>query len=153
MRERVDVAVALQPILEELQRGQSLLGHQFDCHLPPEPVYAALDVNKFTQVVNNLVSNAIKFTPDGGHITVRVEPCPGCVRIHIVDDGIGIPAALQPLLFERFTKARRRGLRGEETTGLGLMLCKTIVEWHQGTLTISSTEGQGSTFTIELPRL
>jgi two-component system sensor histidine kinase VicK len=75
------------------------------------------------------------------------------VRIHVVDNGVGIPEALQPYLFERFTKARRPGLRGEETTGLGLVLCKTIVEWHHGKLAVKSTEGQGTTVTMELPRM
>jgi two-component system sensor histidine kinase VicK len=151
-RERVDVRTALAPPLEELQHRQALLGHRFGYELPTEPVYVQLDVNKFTQVLTNLISNAIKFTPDGGHIAVHIEPCPDCVRIRVVDDGVGIPAALQPHLFERFTKARWPGLRGEPTTGLGLVLCKTIVEWHHGTLTVASTEGQGSTFTIELPQ-
>ena len=70
----------------------------------------------------------------------------------MVDDGIGIPLAMQPYLFERFTKARRPGLRGEVTTGLGLVLCKTIVEWHHGHIFVESQEGQGSTFTVEIPR-
>jgi two-component system sensor histidine kinase VicK len=151
-RDRVEVGSTLRPPLEELQRQQALLGHQFEYTLPAEPVYAHLDVNKFTQVLTNLVGNAIKFTPDGGHITVKIEPCPDCVRIHVRDTGIGIPPDLQPHIFERFTKARRPGLRGEQTTGLGLALCKTIVEWHQGSLWLESAEGQGSTFTIELPR-
>ncbi|UYZ63642.1 PAS domain-containing sensor histidine kinase [Hymenobacter weizhouensis] len=151
-RERVEVGAALDPALEELQRRQDLLGHRFEYELPAEPVYAYLDVNKFTQVLNNLVGNAIKFTPDGGRITVQVEPGPDFVRIRVMDKGIGIPAELQPYLFERFTKARRVGLWGEEATGLGLVLCKTIVDWHQGTITVFSTEGQGTTFMIELPR-
>ncbi|MBC6700152.1 PAS domain-containing sensor histidine kinase [Hymenobacter puniceus] len=151
-RERVEVDAVLREALEQLQRGQAVLGYRFDYSLPGEPVYAQLDVNKFTQVVNNLVSNAFKFTPDGGQVTVAVEPGEGCVRVHVRDTGIGIPAALQPVLFERFTKARRPGLRGEPTTGLGLVLCKTITEWHGGTLTFVSAEGQGSTFTVEIPQ-
>ncbi|HEX8426807.1 PAS domain-containing sensor histidine kinase [Hymenobacter sp.] len=150
-RDRVEVGGALRLPLEELQRGQRLLGHEFTYALPAEPVYVNLDVNKFTQVLTNLISNAIKFTPDGGHITVQINSYPNCVRIQVVDDGIGIPEVLQPYLFERFTKARRPGLRGEDTTGLGLMLCKTIVEWHEGSLSVASTEGQGSTFTVEIP--
>jgi two-component system sensor histidine kinase VicK len=89
------------------------------------------------------------------------------VRFLVRDTGIGIPAALQPVLFERFTPARRPGLRGEPTNGLGLLLCKTIgeptnglglllcktiVEWHQGTITVASTEGIGTTFTVEIPQ-
>ena len=111
-----------------------------------------LDVNKFTQVLINLVGNAFKFTPDAGRVAVHITPGPGSVLIHVVDNGIGIPLAMQPYLFERFTKARRPGLHGEATTGLGLALCKTIVEWHHGTISVESTEGQGTTFTVEIPR-
>jgi two-component system sensor histidine kinase VicK len=151
-RERVEVGAVLREALEQLQRGQSVLGYRFDYSLPSGPVYANLDVNKFTQVVNNLVSNAFKFTPDGGRVNVEVVPCEGCVQVHVSDTGIGIPAELQPVLFERFTRARRPGLRGEPTTGLGLVLCKTITEWHEGTLSFVSAEGEGSTFTVEIPQ-
>jgi len=129
-----------------------MLGHAFIYTLPAEPVYANIDVNKFTQVLINLVSNAFKFTPEDGHVAVYIEAEPGVVRIRVVDDGIGIPLAMQPYLFERFTKARRPGLQGEVTTGLGLALCKTIVEWHHGHIYVVSQEGEGSTFTIEIPR-
>jgi len=150
--DRMDVGAVLRVPLDQLQTGQRVLGHVFTYSLPVEPIYANLDVNKFTQVLINLVGNALKFTPDAGHVTVRIEPGPGVVRIHVVDEGIGIPLAMQPYLFERFTKARRPGLRGEATTGLGLALCKTIVEWHHGHISVVSQEGQGSTFTIEIPR-
>ncbi|MGI4738571.1 MAG: PAS domain-containing sensor histidine kinase [Janthinobacterium lividum] len=149
--DRVEIGAVLREPLEQLKQGQAVLGFHFDYTLPTEPVYANVDVNKFAQVLNNLVSNAFKFTPDGGQVTVLVESCPGCVRFHVSDQGIGIPIELQPYLFERFTKARRPGLRGESTTGLGLALCKTIVEWHQGTIAVVSTEGSGSTFTVEIP--
>jgi two-component system sensor histidine kinase VicK len=102
-------------------------------------------------VLTNLVSNAFKFTPNGGQVVVDVEPGSRCVRFCVRDQGIGIPADMQPRLFERFTPARRPGLRGEPTTGLGLALCKTIVEWHGGTISVVSAEGVGSTFTVEIP--
>jgi two-component system sensor histidine kinase VicK len=149
---RVDLGAVLRVPLDQLQTGQRLLGHTFTYELPAKPIYANVDVNKFTQVLINLVSNALKFTPDSGHVAVRIVPGPGVVRIHVTDDGVGIPLALQPYLFERFTKARRPGLRGEATTGLGLALCKTIVEWHHGHLSVVSAEGEGSTFTVEIPR-
>jgi two-component system sensor histidine kinase VicK len=104
------------------------------------------------QVINNLISNAIKFTPDGGRIELAVAQEPGRVLISVADDGIGIPEALQPVLFERFTPARRSGLRGEKTTGLGMSIIKTIVGLHEGRIICQSTENEGSTFTIELPR-
>ena len=150
--DRVDVGAVLRVPLDQLQNGQRVLGHAFIYTLPAEPIYANLDVNKFTQVLINLVANALKFTPHDGHVTVHIEPGPGVVRIRVVDNGIGIPLAMQPHLFERFTKARRPGLRGEATTGLGLALCKTIVEWHHGHISVASQEGQGSTFTIEIPQ-
>ncbi len=71
--------------------------------------------------------------------------------LHVSDAGIGIPPAI-PFLFERFTKARRTGLRGEETTDLGLVLCKVIVQLHKGRITVVSEEGRGSTFTIRIPQ-
>ena len=150
--DRVDVGAVLRVPLDQLQTGQRLLGHEFTYSLPVEPVYANIDVNKFTQVLINLVGNAFKFTPDAGQVVVHIESGLNVVRIHVVDDGIGIPLDLQPYLFERFTKARRSGLRGEATIGLGLALCKTIVEWHHGRIFVVSQEGQGSTFTIEIPR-
>ncbi|SFP94771.1 PAS domain-containing sensor histidine kinase [Hymenobacter arizonensis] len=149
-RDRVDVGAVLREPLDQLTTKS--FAHHFAYSLPAAPLYANLDVNKFTQVLLNLVSNALKFTPDDGHISVVVEPGPGSVRILVQDDGVGIPLALQPVLFEPFTKARRSGLRGEPSTGLGLVLCKTIVEWHRGTLEMVSAEGQGTTFTIEIPQ-
>ena len=151
-RTRVEVGAVLREPLDQLQQGQALLGYRFTYSLPTEPVYANLDVNKFNQVLTNLVSNAFKFTPDGGQVQVVVEAYSGCVRFHVQDSGIGIPADMLPRLFERFTPARRPGLRGEPTTGLGLMLCKTIVEWHQGTIVVATTEGKGTTFTVEIPQ-
>lgn len=151
-RSRVEVGAVLREPLEELQRSRGLLGQSFAYTLPDQPVYALLDVNKFTQVLTNLVSNALKFTPDEGRVQVLITSPPDRVQIQVIDEGVGIPLNLQPYLFEAFTKARRPGLRGEPTTGLGLALCKTIVEWHQGTLSVESTEGQGSSFTIDLPQ-
>ena len=150
-RDRVDVGAVLREPLDQLQ-SNSRLAHHFTYTLPTAPLYANLDVNKFTQVLLNLVSNALKFTPDAGHVSVAVEPGPGSVRIQVRDDGVGIPLDLQPLLFEPFTKARRPGLRGEPSTGLGLVLCKTIVDWHRGTLEVVSGEGKGTTFIIEIPQ-
>jgi len=150
-RERVDLRQKVEECLEPYRRSPNHELPRLELELPTEPVYAEVDVNKLMQVLSNLVTNAIKFTPTSGRVTVCIAPHNGGVRLTVADEGIGIPAGLQPVLFDRFTKARRPGLRGEPTTGLGLSLCKTIVELHQGTLTFSSSEGQGSTFTVELP--
>ena len=148
-RNRVDVgAVRCEP-LDQLQT--SSIAHHFAYKLPAAPLYANLDVSKFTQVLLNLVSNALKFTPDAGHVSVVIEPGPGWVRLRVRDDGVGIPPNLQPVLFKPFAKARWPSLRGEPSTGLGLVLGKTIMEWHCGTLEGISIEGQGTTFTVEIP--
>ena len=149
--DRVDLGEIMRDPLEQLQIGYELLGHHFAYTLPDEALYVNLDVSKFTQVVINLVSNAMKFTRDAGYVRVAVVGLADRARIQVSDDGIGIPAAMLPHVFERFTRARRPGLRGEETIGLGLSLCKTIVEWHEGTLAVASTEGEGSVFTVEIP--
>jgi two-component system sensor histidine kinase VicK len=142
-------------VMEALEPAQYLKGSEtqhLQVELPSEPVYAEVDIDKYLQVLGNLMLNAYKFTPNGGHITIQLEALPNdWVRLTVADDGIGIPAAMLPHLFERFTPARRQGLRGEPTTGLGMLLCKTIVELHGGTIAVESTEGQGSTFTVEIP--
>lgn len=108
-RNRLDITTVLGEPLADFQRSKALLGQQFEFSLPATPVYVELDVNKFTQVVTNLISNALKFTPDGGRVAVRVVPGPTSVRFQVEDEGIGIPLALQAQLFEPFTKARRPG--------------------------------------------
>ncbi len=152
VRRRVEVAGALRPILDELRRSRTLLGQSFTFTLPTEPVYALLDVNKFAQVLTNLLSNALKFTPDDGQVVVRLVARPDTFRLEVADTGIGIPVALQGQLFDSFTPARRPGLRAEPSTGLGMALCKTIVEWHEGTISVVSAEGAGTTVVVEVPR-
>ena len=149
--DRVDLGEIMRDPLEQLHIGYELLGHHFAYTLPAGAVYVNLDVSKFTQVVINLVSNAMKFTRDQGLVRVAVVGLADRARVEVSDDGIGIPADMLPHLFERFTRARRPGLRGEETIGLGLSLCKTIVEWHEGKISVASTEGKGSVFTVDIP--
>ena len=150
-RVRVDLAAALQQVIETYQQGEFLVAKRFSFHSSHPAVHVELDHNKFLQVVNNLISNAIKFTHEGGHIAVRLEQHPRHVLLTVADDGIGIPAKYHPVLFDRFTKARRPGLRGEKTTGLGMHLIQTLVRLHNGTIRFESAEDQGTTFYIELP--
>ncbi|QIL76325.1 PAS domain-containing sensor histidine kinase [Hymenobacter sp. HDW8] len=149
--ERVDMVERMQQMMESYKQSESVVAKNFTLIAPQEPVYVNLDVNKFMQVLNNLVSNALKFTPDGGHITLTIAQEPSTVRFTVADDGIGIPQAQQAGLFDRFTKARRPGLRGEKTTGLGMSIIKTIVGLHRGRIWFESEEGKGSTFYIDLP--
>jgi signal transduction histidine kinase/DNA-binding response OmpR family regulator len=103
------------------------------------------------QVVLNLASNAVKYTPPGGTITVRIEPGAGTVAWIILDTGIGIPPAARPHLFEKFYRADNVQPLETEGTGLGLYLVRLIVEQSRGQIRYDSTEGIGSAFTVTLP--
>ncbi|QGG94694.1 sensor histidine kinase [Actinomarinicola tropica] len=110
------------------------------------------DARHLERVVLNLLSNAIKFTPDDGSVRVTARPDGDGVAIEVADTGLGIPEAEQATIFERFARSsisRRRAVQG---TGLGLAIVRTIVEAHDGTVEVRSTEGEGTTFTVRLPR-
>ena len=110
------------------------------------------DAARLGQVVVNLVHNAVKFSPDGGDVTVAVRGVDGEAVVSIADHGIGIPRAAQPRIFERFYKVDRARVRGETGgTGLGLAIARHIVEQHGGRIWVESTEGAGSTFSFAMP--
>lgn len=114
--------------------------------------YAMLDSQKMQRVIDNLISNAIKFTHEDGIIQIILkEKSTGVLRICITDDGVGVPENLLPYLFDRFSKAGRLGLKGEKSHGLGLSICRQIVEQHSGAIGVESTEAKGTTFYIDLP--
>lgn len=157
-KERTDLVAIFRTMLEDYQRAEGLIAKQFILSSPAPSIYLSVDTFKFMQAINNLISNAIKFTPDNGRIEVSIQERPSeatsapAVLISVADNGIGIPAKLQPVVFDKFTKARRPGLRGEKTTGLGMSVIKTIVELHQGRVWFKSTEGEGTTFYVEVPK-
>jgi signal transduction histidine kinase len=109
------------------------------------------DERKLKQVVVNLLTNAVKFTPDGGTVSLRAAREDGEVRLSVHDTGIGIAPEDQERIFEEFQQATHRGDQSREGTGLGLTLSKRMVELHGGTLTVDSAPGKGSTFTVALP--
>jgi PAS domain S-box-containing protein len=115
-----------------------------------EPVEA--DAQRLRQVLVNLVDNAIKYSPDGGRVELRLESSPGSVRIVVADEGLGIAPDDQERIFEKFYRVDPHMKRGIGGSGLGLYLSRQIVERMGGTLTVSSQRGYGSAFTIELPR-
>ena len=148
---RVDLAGALAQAVATYQQAEHPGTRQFEFHSSHPSVYVEVDSDRFLQVLDHLVSNAIKFTADGGRIAVALHQHPDHVLMSVADDGIGIPAPMQPVLFDRFTAARRPGLRGEKTTGLGLSLVRTLVQLHGGSIWVESEEYRGSTFYIRLP--
>lgn len=109
-----------------------------------------LDVTLMRQVFDNLLTNAVKYSPDGGEVRVHLDCCCDTVRIEVSDDGIGIPKQDLPRLFEPFYRAGN--IRQIPGTGLGLAIVKRCVELHGGRIFVESEIGHGTTFTIELPR-
>ncbi len=111
----------------------------------------AADAEKMRQVLGNLVDNAVKYSPDGGTVTVRVEPNGTSVRFAVTDQGIGIPLGEQPHVFEKFYRLDPNQTRGVGGTGLGLYICRELVRRMSGRIWVNSEEGKGSTFYVELP--
>ncbi len=118
--------------------------------LPGEALVLA-DMNMVETIVRNLVSNAIKFTPAGGNITISMKHAQHAVTIAITDTGIGIESDVLPKLFDIDRKYHRAGTAHEKGTGLGLILCKEFVERHGGTIQVKSELNHGSTFSFTLP--
>ena len=109
------------------------------------------DRGRLTQVLDNLISNALKFTPEGGRVEVGTAATDGTVVLEVADSGMGIPAVEQPRLFERFFRAASATEQAIPGTGLGLAIVKAIVEAHGGSITLESAPGVGTTFRVELP--
>ncbi len=120
---------------------------------PDTPLVTLVDAPKLTQALNNLLSNAIKFTHHGGSVTVRIQTLAehDAISIQVEDTGIGIPEEFLPHLFQKFGPHQRPGTGGERGTGLGLPIIKAFVELHGGSITVTSTVGVGTCFTIQLP--
>ncbi|WP_210517105.1 PAS domain-containing sensor histidine kinase [Hymenobacter terricola] len=119
--------------------------------LPPEVLYARLHPDKFRRVMDNLLTNALKFTPVGGQVAVGLREHEGHIGLTVRDTGIGIPAKLQAHVFDKFNITARAGIHGEPTTGLGLFIAKQIVELHGGHIWLESREKEGTCFFIDLP--
>ena len=120
-------------------------------HIPEEPVWVELDPDRMLQVVDNIMNNAVKYSPDGGVIKASMTVHPETVLFSVTDQGLGIPKADQPRVFSRFfrvDKARSRAMGG---TGLGLSISKEVVEQFGGRIWLRSIEGRGTTFYISLP--
>ncbi len=111
----------------------------------------AVNPSKLTRVIDNLIANGLKFSRPETPINIGISKSSDLCIIKITDFGIGIPQHLLALLFDQFSKAGRPGLKGEKSIGLGLHISKQIIEQHGGTLTVESTENEGTTFQIAIP--
>ena len=118
---------------------------------PITSVWIEIDTDKMTQVIDNILNNAIKYSPDGGKITVSMKTTDEQMILSISDQGLGIPKQDLPRIFDRFYRVDRARSRAQGGTGLGLSIAKEIIKQHKGFIWAKSEYGKGSTFTIVLP--
>jgi signal transduction histidine kinase len=152
--ELVIQAVDLEPVVEQCaaqirplaESKQLLLGVDVEAGLQ-----AAADRHRLEQVLLNLLSNAVKFTPERGSVWIRGWRTNGYVAIAVSDTGIGIPPSEQARVFEEFTQVEQAGIPPRQGTGLGLAVSRRLVDLMEGSLTLESEPGRGSTFTVLLP--
>jgi signal transduction histidine kinase/CHASE2 domain-containing sensor protein len=151
-REPLDFAAMSERVLHEHQSALSRHDLNFEFHAATRPIMAVLDADRMEQVLNNLVSNAAKYSPDGGTVTVEVEDAGEDVLLRVRDTGMGMTPDQQHNLFQKFYRTQDAQSRGIKGTGLGLFLVKQLVESHGGLIGVESEAGQGTTFTVSLPK-
>lgn len=150
VKEPVDIYELLEYCIELLQfKAKEKMQQIF---LTAEHLTVHINRGKIWRVISNLITNAIKFSPDGARIQVLMEVKRDMVQIRVVDLGIGVPADMKDKIFDMFTISRRSGTAGEQSFGLGLSISRQIVEAHGGTIWCESSPGSGSTFFVELPK-
>ncbi|MGB0682260.1 MAG: sensor histidine kinase [Magnetovibrionaceae bacterium] len=148
-----DIAAITARVVSE-NKGYALTqGVSFDLIPPDRPCWAKVDEHRLEQVLNNLLSNAAKFSHEGGHVLVEVSNLRERVQVQVKDKGIGIPERLQKAIFEPFTQVEDVTTRRHKGTGLGLPICKFLVEAMDGEIQMESVEGLGSNFRIVFPRI
>jgi signal transduction histidine kinase len=152
--EVTNATASLSACVEDVRAGIETLSQQahVEVKLDVPDGLPALSVEplRLRQVLYNLLSNALKFTPRGGRVELRAHTESPFVEFQVADTGIGVPAEAIPRLFREFQQVEREGER-PEGTGLGLALCKRLVEAYGGTISFASVVGEGSTVTVKLP--
>jgi CheY-like chemotaxis protein/two-component sensor histidine kinase len=151
-KERVELAAVVRSAVEAARPSIEAQGHELTVALPPEPVYLDADQTRLAQVVANLLDNAAKYTPKGGHVWLTAERRGGEVVVTVRDTGVGIPAEHLPRIFEMFSQVASALERSQGGLGIGLALVKGLVEMHGGTVEArSGGTGEGSEFAVTLP--
>jgi PAS domain S-box-containing protein len=148
---RIDVGSVVSELVETVEESGVMNGHRFEIDLPDEPLAAEADPDKVRQIFNILVENALRYSPGGGTVTVGARRSDDRVEVRVADQGIGIPAAERERIFRKFYRAESAARDGAAGTGLGLFIAKELVTAMGGRIWVESTEGEGSSFSFELP--
>jgi two-component system phosphate regulon sensor histidine kinase PhoR len=151
-REPLRVSGLINTVLEDYRGRPVAAAHQIVCELDPAPAAVSVDSLRITQALENLLDNALKYTPAGSRIMVAVATKEREVEIRVQDNGPGIPAEDLPHIFERFYRVDKGRSREKGGTGLGLSIVKHIVQLHGGRVWAESAPGQGTTIGFSLPR-
>lgn len=146
--ETVDVVALVRKCIDETIQAD---GHQTSVETTGDVVPVGCDPDRFARAMMHLLSNAVKFSPEGGQIRVLIRKDPDRVRIAVSDEGVGIAPADLPHVFNRFTQVDMTSTRKFGGLGVGLFIARQIVEAHGGHIEVESKVGKGSTFTIEMP--
>jgi PAS domain S-box-containing protein len=144
-----DLRTVVSEVVTSVRQTSDVNGHNFVLHLPDEPLAASADREKLSQILTNLLDNAVKFSPGGGTVTVEAHRRSGHVEVRIVDEGQGIPEAERERIFSKFHRAESS--RGPGGAGLGLFIARGLVSAMGGRIWVDSVEGGGSSFAFELP--
>ena len=144
-----DLRAVVSEVVTSVRQTSDVNGHEFVLHLPDEPLAASADREKLSQILTNLLDNAVKFSPGGGTVTVEAHRRSRHVEVRIVDEGQGIPEAERERIFSKFHRAD--GSRGAGGAGLGLFIARGLVGAMGGRIWVDSVEGGGSSFAFELP--
>lgn len=150
-RESIELRPLIQTILDDYHGRPGADKHRIESDLDPAIEKLLVDPLKLTQVFNNLIDNALKYTPEGSRVSVKAHLRKDEVEIRVADNGPGIPAADLPHIFERFYRVEKGRSREKGGTGLGLSIVKHIVQLHGGRVQAESQTGQGTTFILSLP--
>jgi PAS domain S-box-containing protein len=147
----IDFSVAVKEVAEILRPAIEAKGHDLKVSVPSEPIIVDADPVRISQIVNNLLDNASKYTDSAGYVSVELSVTENSAVLDVHDSGIGISSDLLPNIFDPFIRADKSQRQSRGGLGLGLSITKTLVEMHGGQVSVVTRPGNGSTFTVRLP--
>jgi len=150
-KRKVSAVDLLEDVVTSFSNPAAEQGVSLELAVPDEDLELEADPDRLDQVLSNLVANALRYTPEGGKVTLAARRIPGGICLSVADTGTGIAAEDLPYIFDRFWKSDRARTRGAGGSGLGLAIARQLVQAHGGRIGVESQVGNGTVFTIELP--